>query len=93
MIKYEKEFKDNLIRLHLNDGRTLKSLATEYGVNKATISNWVKAYREECQTNPIQNEEKDYFKENLLLKKKLQELEKENEFLKKAAAFFAREID
>ena len=93
MRKYEDEFKDKIIRLHLNEGRTLLSLSKEYGVNKATICNWVKSYREECQTNPIKNEEKDYFKENLQLRKQLEELEKENRFLKKAAAFFAKEID
>lgn len=93
MSKYEDEFRDKMIRLHLNDGRTLLSLSKEYGVNKATICNWVKAYREECQTNPRKNEEKDYFKENLQLRKQLEELEKENRFLKKAAAFFAKEID
>lgn len=32
-------------------------------------------------------------KENLQLKKQLAELKKENDFLKKAAAFFAKEID
>ena len=32
-------------------------------------------------------------KENLLLHKELSELQKENDFLKKAAAFFAKEID
>ena len=32
-------------------------------------------------------------KENLKLRKKLEEVRKENEFLKKAAAFFAKEID
>ena len=32
-------------------------------------------------------------KENLNLKKQLAELQKENDFLKKAAAFFAKEID
>ncbi len=32
-------------------------------------------------------------KENLQLKKQLAELQKENDFLKKAAAFFAKEIE
>lgn len=93
MSKYEDEFRDKMIHLHLNDGRTLSSLSKEYGVNKSTICNWVKLYRKECQTNSTKNEEKDYFKENLQLRKQLEELEKENRFLKKAAAFFAKEID
>ena len=40
-----------VVMQHIQDGRTLKSLAAEYGVSKASISNWVRAYREECQTN------------------------------------------
>ena len=36
---------------------------------------------------------KDFMKQNNKLKKELEELKKENLFLKKAAAFFAKEID
>ena len=90
---YETEFKKKIVRLHLEDGRTLKGLAEEYGVSKASISIWVKQFREECQTNEEAKEDYDYMKETLLLKKQLAELQKENDFLKKAAAFFAKEID
>jgi transposase len=91
--KFELEFKNKVIRLHLEEGRTLASLSDEYNVNKTTVCNWVKQYREECQHNPVKQEEKDYFQENLRLRKELEELKKENLFLKKAAAFFAKEID
>ena len=47
---YEPEFKKKIVRLHLEEGRTLKSLAAEYGVSKASISIWVNQFREECQT-------------------------------------------
>lgn len=90
---YETEFKKKMVRLHLEEGRTLKGLAAEYGVSKASISIWVKQFREECQINKEAKAEYDYMKENLQLKKQLAELKKENDFLKKAAAFFAREID
>ena len=90
---YETEFKKKIVRLHLEDGRTLKGLAEEYGVSKASISIWVKQFREECQTNEEAKEDYDYMRENLRLKKVLAELKKENDFLKKAAAFFAKEID
>jgi transposase len=90
---YEEEFKKKIVRLHLEEGRTLKSLSEEYGVSKAGISIWVKAYREECITNHELNEDYDYMKENLRLRKELEDLRKENQFLKKAAAFFAKEID
>ncbi|KPU46363.1 transposase [Oxobacter pfennigii] len=48
---YEEEFKNKIVRLHLEEGRTLKSLSEEYGVSKSGISIWIKAYREECSTN------------------------------------------
>lgn len=91
--QYEPEFKKKIVRLHLEEGRTLKSLAAEYGVSKASISIWVKQFREECQTNEEAKADYDYMKENLKLKRQLAELQKENDFLKKAAAFFAKEID
>lgn len=93
MPHYEIEFKKKIVRLHLEEGRSLKSLAKEYGVSHASISNWTCQFRNECQTNEEAKEEYDYMKENLVLRKKLAELEKENDFLKKAAAFFAKEID
>lgn len=92
MRNYEEDFKRKLIHLHLEDGRSLKSLSEEYDASKASISKWVRTYREECQTNPKTNEEYDSLMENRNLKKQLEELKKENQFLKKAAAFFAKEI-
>ena len=47
----ESEFKKKIVRLHLEEGRTLKGLAAEYGVSKASISIWIKQFRKECQTN------------------------------------------
>ena len=91
--QYEPEFKKKIVRLHLEDGRSLKSLAAEYGVSHASISNWTSQYRNECQTTEEANTEYEYMKENLKLKKQLAELQKENDFLKKAVAFFAKEID
>lgn len=34
---YEPEFKNRIVRLHLEDGRTLKNLADEYGVSQASM--------------------------------------------------------
>ena len=87
------EIKKKVVRLHLEEGRTLRSLAEEYGICKATVSNWIKNYSEECQTNEEAAKERDLMKENLKLRKELAESQKEVAFLKKAAAFFAKEID
>ena len=52
---------------------------------------------EECHTKAQQNPDApndlELMKENLRLRKELEEAKKENLFLKKAAAFFAKEID
>jgi transposase len=93
MTNYETEFKQKIVRLHLEEGRTIQSLTDEYSISKASISNWVKNHREECQTNHEAKEEYDYMMENRKLRKQLEEKEKEILFLKKAAAFFAKEID
>jgi len=93
MQQYETEFKQKIVRLHLEEGRTLNSLSDEYGVSKASISIWVKSYREECQINQETKVDYDYMLENRRLRKQFEEMQKENQFLKKAAAFFAKEID
>ena len=38
---YTKEFRKNIVRLHLEEKRTLKSLGTEYGVSVSTVSWWI----------------------------------------------------
>ncbi len=92
---YTPEFKGKIVRLHLEEGRTYKSTTAEYGVSKASISKWCTEFSEECQkkavTSPNSPNEAELMKENLRLRKELEESRKENLFLKKAAAFFARE--
>ena len=90
---YTPEFKKKIVRLHVEEGRTYKSITAEYGVSKASISKWCSELRNECQTSPETKAEYDNMKEMLRLKKENDELRKENLFLKKAAAFFAKEID
>jgi transposase len=58
-----------------------------------TVSNWIRAYCQECQTNDTAKSENELIQEVRQLQKKLAETEKENDFLKKAAAFFAKGIN
>ena len=94
---YTPEFKKKIIRLHIEEGHTYKRITAEYGVSKASISKWCREFRKECQNQAYLNSgiktELDFMNENLRLRKKLAEAKKENLFLKKAAAFFAKEID
>ena len=91
--KYEPELKNRILRLHLEEGRTQSSLTKEYGLGQGTISYWLKQHRKECQFNPQLQEQTDAFEENKRLRRELAEKEKEIAFLKKAAAFFAKEIE
>ena len=51
MTRISDETRRKVVRAHIQDGRTLASLVAEYGISKATVSNWVRSYREECQNN------------------------------------------
>ena len=81
--KYDVEFKKKIVRLFREKGRTKKSISNEFSVSVATISNWVRQFRDECQINEKANNEYNYMEENLRLRKELEEVKKENEFLKK----------
>ena len=50
MNQHTSDFRKKVVVQHVRDGRTTASLSAEYGISKATVSNWVKAYRKECQT-------------------------------------------
>ena len=39
---YNEKFRKKIVRLHLQEGRTYKSLIDEFGVSKASISKWCK---------------------------------------------------
>ena len=91
MKRYSTEMKKKIVTANIQDGRTIASLATEYGVSTASINNWIRDYCKECQATPEAMSELELMEENRKLKQKLTEAEKENDFLKKAAAFFAKE--
>jgi transposase len=91
--KYEPELKDRILRLHLEEGPTQSSLTKEYGLGQGTISYWLKQHRKECQSNPQLKQQTDAYEENKRLRRELAEKDKEIAFLKKAAAFFAKEIE
>lgn len=89
--RYDDAFKHQMVKLYLSEGRTYRSLQEEYGVDKATLRTWVIKHEQEATVNPEIASESDIMRQNRELKKKMVELEKENLFLKKTAAFFAKE--
>ena len=67
----------------IQDGRTIASPVAEYGISRATVSNWVRSYREECQNNDEEKSQLETIEELRRLRREKAELEKENSFLKK----------
>jgi len=90
--KYEPELKEKILRLYLEEGRTKKGLTEEYHLGSGTITYWIQQRRKECQSNPTVKETTDAYEENKRLRREIAERDKEIAFLKKAAAFFAKEI-
>lgn len=88
--KYSDEFKEQVALEVIRRERTISSVAQSYGLVSQTVGLWVKKYREKHPEvaggeGPVESEElKRIRREN-------RELRMENEFLKKATAFFAKE--
>ena len=72
-------------------------IVAEFMPDKASISQWCRDFSKECQEKALENpdapNEMELMQENLRLRKELAEANKENLFLNRAAAFFAKEID
>ena len=70
--------------------RPIADVARELGINETSLGNWVRAYRRKHAGDepPLQLSERARLRE---LERRNRELEMENAFLKKAAAYFARE--
>lgn len=88
--KFSPEFRDEAARMVIDSSRSIAEVAREIGVSETTLGNWVRAYREaHAGDEPdLQLSERARLRE---LERRTRELEMENAFLKKAAAYFARE--
>ena len=88
--KFSPEFREEAARMVVETSRPIADVARELGINETTLGNWVRAYRKKHAGDepPLQLSERARLRE---LERENRELEMENEFLKKAAAYFAGE--
>jgi transposase len=88
--KFSPEFREEAARMVVDTSRSIVDVARELGINETSLGNWVRAYREKRSGDepPLQLSERARLRE---LERRNRELEMENAFLKKAAAYFARE--
>ena len=88
--KFSPEFRDEAVRLVIDGSRPIAQVARELGVNEGTLGNWVNQYRRDHAGDEprLSPHERIQLAE---AQRELRELRMENEFLKKAAAYFARD--
>ncbi len=85
MRKYDDEFKQQALK-RVFDGQSVASVSEELGINPSLIHKW----KREALKNGANGARGMQLKEMAALKKRLRELEMENEILKKAALIFGR---
>ena len=86
--RYPRDFKLNAARLVIEGGYSYRKAAVRLGVTVELIRRWVQSFRE---SGEISSEATPSAKHLRDLHKELAELRIENEILKKAAAYFAKE--
>ena len=88
--RYSPEFKEQAARKVVEGPLPIARVAREIGINDTTLGFWVKAYRKKISGQPIPEGMPD--NERILeLERRNRELEMELTFLRKAAAYFAKE--
>ncbi len=87
---YSPEFRTEAVRQVIEGSRPIAAVARELGMVEQTLGNWVKAWRAEHAEDepPLTLPERIRLRE---AERELRELRLENEFLKKAAAYFAKD--
>ena len=87
MKTYTEEFKKTIVELYEAGNKTKTELAREYGTSECNIRTWIKKYGKiKTSTGEITNND-----EIIKMKKKMLEIETENEILKKALAIFSKQ--
>lgn len=93
--KYNEDFKKEVVDAYIKSAKSYAEIAAEFNISKTSVRDWTKKYSKEYQytTNNNNKSNIDYVNEIKALNRQLKEKEKEIDFLKKAAAFFAKELD
>ena len=88
--EFSPEYKDEAVKLVVNTGRAVATVARELGVKEQTLGRWVTAYRVRQQAGDGALSETERA-ELARLRRENSELKMDRAFLKKASLFFAQE--
>ena len=87
---YPKEFRDDVVRIARQGVTPFAQLATDFGISEASIYNWMKQADIDDGVRPgLTEKEAEELRE---VKRRNRVLEEENLILRRAAAFFAKDI-
>ena len=92
--EFSRDEKIAAVKLVTEGGRSLLSVANEYGIHENTLGKWKRQYA----INPegtfngeaVLDEASAQERELQQLRRRVRELENENDFLKKVSAYFAK---
>lgn len=91
--KYTEEYRLECADYALASDKPVSQVARELGINEKTLSAWVVKRRLELAGEaPTASSASDAERELKAAKRRIHELEQENAFLKKASAFFAKNL-
>ena len=88
--EFTPEYKDEAVKLVINTGRPVATVARELGIKEQTLGRWVNVFkaRQEAGDGSALSETERV--ELARLRKEVSELKMDRAFLKKASLFFAR---
>jgi transposase len=90
--KYSPEFKRDAIALALTSGKSINQTARELGMSHETLRNWVKQHRIDHghgEPGELTSAEREELRR---LRREVADLHAERDILRRAAAYFAREM-
>ena len=87
--RYDEDFKRQIVKIYNQDNHNYRSLAEEYGVADPTIRTWGLRYNNSNSFDVEDNRTEDE-KELIELRKKVKQLEMENDILKQAALLLGK---
>ncbi len=87
--QYTKEYKEEAVALIREQGYSVPEAAKSLGINTNILYRWKEKFEEELESKSLSTDERAELKK---LRKENKELRMEKEILKKASAFFAKEM-
>lgn len=87
--RFSPEFREEAVKMVIETSRPIAQVARELGLSEGTLGNWVNKYRQEHagEEPTLDVSERARLRQ---LERENREVRMENEFLKKAAAYFAQ---